>query len=65
MLRIFFNYLKKKDKTFHYQEQRKECLSVSFFIQGKLHPGMVSYKNENNRMVILYIHLSQRKHLSI
>lgn len=56
---------KKKDKAIHYQEQRKEYLSVSLFIQGKLCPGKVSYKNENSKKVILYVQLSQRKHLSI
>lgn len=67
ILEIFFNYLgkKKKDKTIHYQEQRKEYLSVSLFIQDKLCPGKVSYKNENSKKVILYVQLSQRKHLSI
>lgn len=61
ILEIFFNYLgkkKKKDKAIHYQEQRKEYLSVSLFIQGKLCPGKVSYKNENSKKVILYVQLS-------
>lgn len=47
---------KKKDKG-HYQENRKECLRVSLFIQGKLCPGKACYKNESSNKVMLRVDL--------
>lgn len=54
---IFFNYFRRKKDKGHYQEQRKEWLRVSLFIQSKLCPGKACYKNESSNKVMLHVDL--------